>query len=86
MRQKQLMHTLLDANGKTIGLGSFDQMGRMLKHHVPDGRYLITGPRYRLHCIRRNGVIEPDPDGVQSKVKHLGTIGDLLEHLQKEEE
>jgi hypothetical protein len=80
------LHKLLDVNGKTIGMGSFNQMGRMLKHHVPDGRYRIIGPRYRLHCIRRNGVIEPDPDGVQSKVKHLSTIGDLLQHLQQGEE
>lgn len=79
-------YNLLDATGKTVAIGSFDQMGRMLKHRVRDGRYSIVGPEYRLYCVRRNGVIEPDPDRVQLEAKTIKTIGELFERLERDDE
>jgi hypothetical protein len=57
-------YKLLNAHGKTIAMGTREQMFSMIKHHVPDGRYRIVGPEYKLHCLRKNGIVEGDPDGV----------------------
>ena len=57
-------YKLLNASGKTIATGTRRQMFSMIKHDVPDGRYRIVGPKYKLHCLRRNGIVEEDPDGV----------------------
>src|SRR5271167_1687246 len=55
---------LLDLKGKTIAMGTKEQMFSYLKHHVPDGSYRIVGSDIKLHCLRKNGIVEPDPDGV----------------------
>jgi hypothetical protein len=70
-------YQLLDQTGTTIAMGSQSQMFSFLKHHVPDGRYRIVGPDMKLHCLRTNGVVEPDPDGVCLKSRRA-TINDLL--------
>lgn len=57
-------YSLLDHTGKTLAMGTQDQMFGHLKHHVSDGRYRVLGPDLRLHCLRIEGVVMPDPDGV----------------------
>ena len=68
-------YSLLDHQGKTIAMGTRDQMFSYVKHHVSDGRYRIVGPDLRLHCLRENGVVEPDQDGVCLEARTLNRIG-----------
>ena len=72
-------YKLFDQAGKVIAMGTKDQMFSFLKHHVPDGRYRIVGPDIKLHCLRKHGIVEPDPDGVclEAKAERI-TIGELL--------
>ena len=58
-------YRLLDESGKTVAAGTQDQMFRIVKHHVEDGRYRIAGPEMILDVIRESGVVGPDPDGFQ---------------------
>ena len=76
-------YKLLDNAGKVIAMGTQNRMFSFLKHHVPDGRYRIVGPDIKLHCLRKDGIVEPDPDGVclEAKSKVI-RIGDLLDMVQ----
>lgn len=57
-------YCLADINNKVIAMGSRKVIFSYVKHHVEDGRYRITGPELMVDCIRANGVVGPDPDGV----------------------
>ena len=72
-------YKLLDHTGKVIAMGTQDQMFSFLKHHVSDGRYRIVGHDLKLHCLRKDGFIAPDPDGVclEARTKTI-TLGELL--------
>jgi hypothetical protein len=73
-------YKLLDHAGKTIAMGTRDQMFSYVKYHVPDGRYRIVGSDIKLHCLRKDGIVEPDPDGVQLEAKtKVISIADLLD-------
>ena len=58
-------YKLLDTSGKALAAGTQDQMFRTVKHHVADGRYRIAGPEMILDVVRKDGVVGPDPHGVQ---------------------
>ncbi|WP_218922441.1 hypothetical protein [Fuerstiella marisgermanici] len=58
-------YKLLDTSGKALAAGTQDQMFRTVKHHVEDGRYRIAGPEMILDVVRKDGVVGPDPHGVQ---------------------
>ncbi len=51
--------SLVDANGRTVAMGSRDQMFSTLKHHKPDGEYAIVGPRINMTFYRENGMVFP---------------------------
>lgn len=55
---------LIGSNGETIARGTRDQILSFIKHLAPDGRYRIVGNDLNLHCLCKDGIIEPDPDGV----------------------
>jgi len=64
-------------DGKPIAMGTQRQMCSMVKHHVPDGRYRLVGPTAKVHMIRENGNVGPDPDGVcLESVSPDGLMGD----------
>ena len=73
-------HKLLDHAGNVIAMGTKSQMFSFVKNHVPDGRYRIVGSDIKLHCLRKDGSVEPDPDGVclQAEEKVIG-IADFLD-------
>jgi hypothetical protein len=59
---------LMNEYGKTIAMGSQDQMVRYLKHHVEDGMYAIEGPGIDMTYYRANGIVYPcggTQDGVE---------------------
>jgi len=57
-------YKLLDGGGKIIATGTENQIHAFLKHDAADGRYRITGPKYKIHCLRKDGIVVHDPDGV----------------------
>ena len=63
-RENHDEYQLVNDQDQTVAMGTRDLMFRFLKHHVPDGRYRIVGPKLRLHCVRKDGVVDQDPDGV----------------------
>ena len=73
-------YRLLDQTGSLIAMGTKDQMFSYVKHHVPDGRYRIVGIDLKLHCLRKDGIVEPDPDGVALEAKVVN-ISDLLDMI-----
>ena len=73
-------YRLLDHTGVTIAMGTQDQMFSYVKHHVPDGRYRIVGSDIKLHCLRKNGIVEPDLDGVQLEAKRIN-LTDLADTI-----
>ncbi len=64
-------YQLLDATGKAIAIVNKRQIFGYLKQIVPDGQYRIVPLEkvggYKIHCIKKDGVIVPDPDGVVLK-------------------
>ncbi len=52
-------HALKDTNGRTVAMGSLQQMTGFLKHHVPDGDYAIEGTGTNATFYRINGVVYP---------------------------
>jgi len=73
-------YQLLDSTtGRTIAMGTKEQMFSFVKHHVPDGRYRLVGPDLKIHCVRQDGVVSPDPDGVVVEGKEIQTVGQLIE-------
>jgi hypothetical protein len=64
-------YELLDHSGKTIAMGTKDQIFSIVKHHVPDGRYRIVGKDLKVDCLRKDGIVEPDPDGVCLELKRV---------------
>lgn len=72
-------YKLLDHAGNVIAMGMKSLIFSFVKHHVPDGRYRIVGDDIKLHCLRQNGMVEPDPDGVclEAKAERI-TVAELL--------
>jgi hypothetical protein len=72
-------YELLDQSGNTIAMGTKDQIFSIVKHHVPDGRYCIVGTDLKVHCIRKDGIVQPDPDGVCLQAKRIRvSLADIL--------
>jgi hypothetical protein len=72
-------YELLDHSGNTIAMGTKDQIFSIVKHHVPDGRYRIVGKNLKVHCVRKDGIVEPDPDGVCLEAKRIRvSLADIL--------
>jgi len=73
-------YKLLDHDGTVIAMGTQSEMFSFVKHHVPDGCYRIVGPDIKLHCLRKEGIVEPDPDGVclEATTKTM-SVAELLE-------
>ena len=57
-------YKLIDDTGKIVFRGTQGQVFAAVKHHVPDGRYQISGPDLTIDCERKNGVVGPVDDGV----------------------
>jgi|LSQX01.2.fsa_nt_gb hypothetical protein len=74
-------YRLLSASGETIAIGTRDRIFRFVKHHVADGRYRIVGSEVKLHVVREQGIVGPDPDGVC--LKRAGLSDDALGSLRK---
>ncbi len=58
------MFELQDCRYSTVSYGNRETINHMVKHQMADGRYRIVGPQLELYCIRRNGVVYPDPERV----------------------
>ena len=58
------MFQLQDSRFRTLSYGNRDYVSQFVKWQVTDGCYRIVGPELELYCIRRNGVVYPDPERV----------------------
>jgi hypothetical protein len=55
------MFELQDAHFRTVAYGERDYVSQFVKHQATDGLYRIRGPMVEFYCVRRNGVVHPDP-------------------------
>jgi len=56
------MFELQDAQFRTVAYGEKDYVSQFVKHQANDGLYRIRGPLVEFYCVRRNGVVHPDPE------------------------
>lgn len=61
-------YKLTDATGRTVAIGTRDQMTSTLKHTVAGGEYATTGPGIDMRLHRAAGVVYPAGGVVDGEV------------------
>lgn len=74
------MFELQDANFRTVAFGAQEYVNQYVKYQAPDGLYRIRGPLMEFYCVRRHGVVHPDPESALP-IKHTNFQTLALQHI-----